>query len=181
MVMPALRPGRLAAALSSILALAALGAAPAAQAGGRCRGADAVPHHGSGAQVRGATLCLLNSQRHQHHLRGLRENSRLEAAATRHSADMVAHHYFAHGNPVARMLQVGYMSMTQAWTVGENIAWGSHGISTPREIVKMWMHSPPHRANVLRSSFRDIGIGVALGAPYGGSGATYTTDFGRRG
>ena len=44
------------------------------------------------------------------------------------------------------------------------------------------MNSPGHRANILSGSFRAIGIGIAAGTPYGGGGgATYTTDFGRRG
>ena len=42
------------------------------------------------------------------------------------------------------------------------------------------MNSPPHRANILSSSFRSIGIGIAYGTPVGGGGGTYTTDFGRR-
>jgi uncharacterized protein YkwD len=50
-----------------------------------------------------------------------------------------------------------------------------------RAIGAAWMDSPPHRANILSSSFRAIGIGIALGTPSGGAGATYTTDFGRRG
>ena len=46
-----------------------------------------------------------------------------------------------------------------------------------------WMHSPPHRANILNGTFSEIGIGIARGAPIGGvgDGATYVTDFGRRG
>src|SRR2546423_1519821 len=65
-------------------------------------------------------------------------------------------------------------------TLGENIAWGSLQYSTPASIVKMWMHSPGHRANILRAGFRDIGIGIARGAPQAGvhGAATYTTDFG---
>ena len=69
------------------------------------------------------------------------------------------------------------------WTIGENIAWGSGALATPRAIVNGWMHSPGHRANILRASFRDIGIGIRLGAPGPGlsGGATYVTDFGRHG
>jgi uncharacterized protein YkwD len=171
---------RLRLALVAVLSLAALAGPPAAQAGGRCRGADAVPNHHNLSTARGATLCLLNAQRHQHGLRGLRGNARLGGAAYRHSADMVHRHYFEHGDPVSRMLHAGYMSKSQAWSVGENIAWGESSLSTPRETVKMWMHSPPHRANILRGSFREIGIGIALGTPSGHSGATYTTDFGAK-
>jgi uncharacterized protein YkwD len=43
------------------------------------------------------------------------------------------------------------------------------------------MNSPPHRRNILNRKFRQIGIGVAAGAPVAGSsGTTYVTDFGVR-
>ena len=48
-------------------------------------------------------------------------------------------------------------------------------------IVGDWMRSPGHRANILSPTFRAIGIGIANGTPSRDSGATYTTDFGRRG
>ena len=40
------------------------------------------------------------------------------------------------------------------------------------------MASPGHRANILNGRFREIGIGLTLGSPRGGSGATYATEFG---
>jgi uncharacterized protein YkwD len=40
------------------------------------------------------------------------------------------------------------------------------------------MHSAPHRTNILEPRYRVIGIGVAVGVPMGGGGATYSTDFG---
>jgi len=64
--------------------------------------------------------------------------------------------------------------------VGENIAYGSGDRSSPRSIGAAWMNSPPHRANILRASFREIGIGLASGTPVSVRGATYTTDFGQR-
>ena len=39
--------------------------------------------------------------------------------------------------------------------VGENIAMGQR---TPREVVDGWMNSPGHRANILSSSFAEIGV-----------------------
>jgi len=65
--------------------------------------------------------------------------------------------------------------------VGENIAWGSGSLATPREIERGWMRSPRHRANILSQRFREIGAGVAAGTPERAGGATYTTDFGTRG
>jgi uncharacterized protein YkwD len=45
------------------------------------------------------------------------------------------------------------------------------------------MNSPGHRADILRRSFTEIGIGIATGAPElpaqkQPDSATYTTDFG---
>jgi uncharacterized protein YkwD len=64
--------------------------------------------------------------------------------------------------------------------IGENIAWGTDYLSTPREIVRAWMNSTPHRKNILYTDFREIGIGVVLGVPDPalGDGATYSTEFG---
>ncbi len=44
-----------------------------------------------------------------------------------------------------------------------------------------WLDSPPHRKNMLKGSFRELGVGVAQGAPNkDGSlpGATYTLNLG---
>ena len=74
-----------------------------------------------------------------------------------------------------------YVPPHASWSLGENIAWGGAALAEPAAIVRMWMHSPPHRANILSRRFREIGIGVAVGVPLRGAryrGATYTTDFG---
>jgi uncharacterized protein YkwD len=46
------------------------------------------------------------------------------------------------------------------------------------------MASPGHRANILRAAFREIGIGIAPGAPVvglsGDPAVTYTNEFGTR-
>jgi uncharacterized protein YkwD len=44
------------------------------------------------------------------------------------------------------------------------------------------MRSAGHRDNVLNRRFRDVGVGVAPGAPAKAAGpaATYTSDFGYR-
>jgi uncharacterized protein YkwD len=43
------------------------------------------------------------------------------------------------------------------FTVGENLAWTSVGM-TPRQVVKAWLRSPEHRANLLDARFRDTGV-----------------------
>ena len=67
---------------------------------------------------------------------------------------------------------------------GENIAW-MNGTTDPlvaaENLHNQLMNSPGHRANILHPAFKEIGVGVALGAPsQGDRGATYTTTFGAR-
>jgi uncharacterized protein YkwD len=138
----------------------------------------------SGAAARSTTLCLINAQRAAHGVRALRLDPRLSRAARRHSRDMVAHGYFAHDSRngtgfSARIASTGWMTGRSRWNVGENLAWGTGSLATPRSIVAAWMRSAGHRHNILQPRFRLIGIGIGAGAPgIGGSGATYTTDFG---
>ena len=146
--------------------------------------ADVVPTNASLRKAR-ETLCLLNRERAQHGLRPLRLSKRLGRASLRHSRNMVRKHFFQHGTLVARILNARYVTRRQAWLLAENIAWGTGSLATPAQTVRAWMHSPGHRANILNRRFRDIGIGIVLGAPVivpvSSGAATYTTDFGVKG
>jgi uncharacterized protein YkwD len=174
-------------ALATTLVLCAPGSAHAAALS--CEGADALPGQTSDAIVRSATLCLMNSERGAHGLAGLRAQPTLASAARRYAREMVSERFFAHTSPrgstvLSRIRDTTYLRGAPAWTVGENIASGSGTMATPRAIVEAWMESPGHRANLLSSCFRDVGIGLAAGmaaqpAAAGGAG-TYVTDFGRR-
>ena len=157
-------------------------AAPATASASACANANSDPNALSLQAARRATLCLLNHIRREHGLRPFHHNRRLNRASQRHAGDMARHHYFAHGNFVGRIRSARYLTGSRAWTIGENIAWGTFTLATPAAIVEAWMHSPPHRANILNPRFVDIGIGIADGAPVIGlqDGATFATDFGAR-
>jgi len=48
-------------------------------------------------------------------------------------------------------------------------------------VVRAWMHSATHRAEILDGAFHDLGVGAMHGFPGRGShGATFTVDFGKR-
>src|SRR5690242_5890336 len=147
-----------------------------------CADENANPNDVSLATSKRATICLLNDIRREHGLHPFHLNRRLSLASQRHTNSMTAHQYFAHGDFVGRIRNARYLTGARGWTVGENIAWGSFDWATPASIVDTWMHSPPHRANILNRTFREIGIGVSRGAPVPGkaSAATYGTDFGTR-
>jgi uncharacterized protein YkwD len=150
-----------------------------------CPKADELPGRMSVAEVRVATLCLINAERRQRGLKPLRQNGRLAIAGKRHAADMVRARYFAHDSRSGRefherILLTGYARGRRA-TLGENLAWGTGDSATPRSIVEGWMNSPAHRANILRGQFREIGIAIVRGTPSKpGDGATYATEFGTR-
>jgi uncharacterized protein YkwD len=61
------------------------------------------------------------------------------------------------------------------------LAWGTGSLGSPPAIVQAWLNSPGHRRLVLKRGFRDVGIGVVAGYPFGSAaGATYAVVFGRR-
>ena len=168
---------RLAGAAAAIAAT--LVAPAAAQA---CANENANPHDISLSATKRATLCLLNDIRRDKGLRAFKHNRRLSVASQRHTNSMTARNFFEHGDFVGRIRAANYLRGANGWTVGENIAWGSWDYATPKSIVRGWMNSSGHRANILNSRFREIGIGVSRGAPVGGQerAATYATDFGTR-
>jgi uncharacterized protein YkwD len=171
----------LAAACVAVLAIAA----PAAPASS-CPGADAMPVAASPATARSATLCLLNNERAANGLPPLTGQSQLDSAATSYSQAMVQQRFFNHTSPSGETLQdrlSAYISGVSTWDIGENLAWGESSYATPAAVVAGWMRSDGHRANILNTSFREVGIGVAAGTPGGAppeSSATYTADFGSR-
>ena len=173
----------LVAGLLPVLAIAAPAEAATAKRSASCGNAQEVPASGNLAGVERATLCLLNAERGERDLRPLQVNWRLARAAERHTEDMVEHRYFGHdsrnGSSFSdRIRATGYLSRVGSWVVGENLAWGSGTQGSAEAIVRAWMNSPGHRANILNGRYREIGIGMTLGSPRGGDGATYATEFG---
>jgi uncharacterized protein YkwD len=168
--------------LPVLCALALLASAASAPAAAGCGPARLVPRRGNLARIAQITFCLLNRDRIAHGLRPLHHNAALARAAASHSTDMVARGYFSHEGLSARVSRSGYSRGRRLCAFGENIAAATGPYATPAAIVKMWLQSPGHRANILARSFHDGGIGVANGYPgaRGWRGATYTEDFGSR-
>jgi uncharacterized protein YkwD len=173
-------------AVTAVAILAAIADPPGALAAS-CGNPKAKPARSGSAAIPRTMACLINAERRARGLRPLRLDPRLSKAAREHSLDMVRRRYFSHSSPeglspAQRVRSTGYLRASRAWVVGENIAWGWHGRETAAAVVRAWMASPPHREEILRPSFRDIGIGAVAGAPrpVPRGGATYTADFGVR-
>lgn len=159
-----------------------------ATAADECVGANLTPTANNTQSVVAATLCLVNDERVRFGESALTEDPRLAGAAVGHSRDMDANDYFSHTSPggqtlLMRIQASGFIpNANVGYTLGENIAWGTLWLGTPRSIVKAWMESPGHRANILNGSYRYTGIGVDPDLPgsmsNGQAGGMYTQDFG---
>ncbi|MET9405245.1 CAP domain-containing protein [Streptomyces sp. NPDC002935] len=118
-------------------------------------------------------IALTNAERASAGLPPVAADAPLTVAAQAHSADMVARDFYAHtspdgGRPWDRAAAAG----STRRTIGENIACGQR---SPAEVVRGWMNSPGHRANILKRDFTHIGIGLAGG---GRAGTYWTQLFG---
>jgi uncharacterized protein YkwD len=134
-------------------------------------------------------LQQLNAVRADHGLPALRSNAKLAAAADQHSREMADDGYFDHnsidGTSFANRIAKWYsLASFHSWYVGENLLWSSPSVD-PSGAVALWMRSPGHRANILNSRFREIGIGAVYSTSAGGAFThlpvtIITTDFGVR-
>jgi uncharacterized protein YkwD len=133
-------------------------------------------------------VARINFQRTSRGLRALRVSRGLIAAANYHTNQMGQLGFFEHesvnGAPFWRRIERFYPSRGGYWSVGENIFWESPDTNAA-SAVREWMHSPPHRQNILTREWRDIGVSAAHfeAAPgaFGGRSVTIVTaDFGVR-
>ena len=107
---------------------------------------------------------LVNEIRVQNGLSALTYNWELSRVARYKSQDMVDNRYFSHTSPTYgtpfQMIRAFGLSYRSA---GENIAYGQR---TPQAVVNAWMNSSGHRANILSSSYTQIGVGYVANGHY---------------
>ena len=107
---------------------------------------------------------LVNEIRVQNGLSALTYNWELSRVARYKSQDMVDNRYFSHTSPTYgtpfQMIRSFGLSCRSA---GENIAYGQR---TPQAVVNAWMNSSGHRANILSSSYTQIGVGYVANGHY---------------
>lgn len=141
------------------------------------------------ARLQTSLLAQVNATRAARGLVRLRVSPALTAAASAHSAQMARLGYFSHdsasGASFSQRIAGFYPSRGyRSWSAGENLVWASPDLGAVRAL-KLWLSSPPHRANLLNPRWREIGLAAvhSTSAPgvYGGSPATIVTaDFGAR-
>lgn len=109
-----------------------------------------------------------NQQRSANGVAGLSLNNQLDQAAQAKANDMAARDYWSHNTPDG---QTPWTFITAAGysyqTAGENLA---YGFATAADTLTGWMNSPGHRANILNTSFTEVGFGIIDIANYQNSG-----------
>ncbi|MEV4419482.1 CAP domain-containing protein [Patulibacter sp. NPDC049589] len=172
---PARGPRR-ATLVAAVSAVAGLGATTLpATAYAACRGAHRSVASPGTSHAGAAVRCLVNRQRAAHGLRQLGFSSRAARAAQRHTDDMIRRHDFSHVSPGGSTIADRANAAGMHWRrVGETIAAGQR---TPAAVVTAWMNSPDHRANILKPSFRVLGVGASRRGTGGYGGTTRTQVF----
>jgi uncharacterized protein YkwD len=162
--------------VAGLLAATFAAGAPASAAGsrallapaGRCDPAGP----GVAAQERGMR-CLINHARRAAGVPALRKRRKLTAAAHRKAADILSCDAFSHtacGREFTyHIRRVGYAA--GCFGAAENIGWGSASVGSPRSIMRSWLGSDAHRANLLNPRFREHGVGLRAGRLGGNGGA----------
>jgi uncharacterized protein YkwD len=174
----------------AVAAAFALAASPAAGGKKHCGRFAQAPRQATDHQLRSSVLCLVTGARARRGIAPLRFSRPLRNAATGHSRSMVGSGSLTHYGPSGstlngRVARSGYLRNASSYRLAENIAAGrGRGGGSALAIVRGWMGSPEHRANILDRGLRDFGVGVARGNPFGGGGranaATYTLVLGVR-
>jgi uncharacterized protein YkwD len=132
----------------------------------------------------------LNRVRAAHALPALRSAPSLTVSARHHSTQMGRRGFFAHesadGTPFWRRIERFYGDDGfRSWEVGENLFWQSPTALAAISVVRSWLGSPGHRANVLSRDWREAGVGAvslpnAPGVYRGAAVTIVTVDFGKR-
>jgi uncharacterized protein YkwD len=129
-----------------------------------------------------AMLRVINNQRAHHGLAGLKPNINLARAADYHSWEMLDANYFAHTSRDGGPFDERVRRFVNKRALGETLAMLSGGCSrgSARRVVRMWMDSPGHRAILLNSSYRRIGLAKRVGRLGGTKACVVTADFGSK-
>lgn len=142
---------------------------PSATTGGGSGGSSG----SSGASsVESAVLSLVNKERAAAGCRALTVNSKLSSAARKYSDTMARSGNMSHTGPDGSTMTSRVEAAGYRWSrLGENIA---RGQANAAAVMKAWMNSPGHKANILNCQFREIGIGFHKGD----GGPWWTQNFG---
>lgn len=121
---------------------------------------------------------LTNQERAKVGAPAVSDNPLLTTAAIAKAKDMISQNYWSHTAPDGRqpwdfIVTEGYKYLF----AGENLA---RNFTDSDSVVKAWIASPSHKANLLDSHYREIGVAVVEGFYGGGDSVLVVQMFGTR-
>jgi uncharacterized protein YkwD len=129
----------------------------------------------SSAITQATVVSLTNQSRQEAGLPALLVNAKLNQAAETKAAALLECQCFSHNigtkTPWDFIKAAGY----QYIMAGENLA---VNFIEAEDEHQAWMNSPGHRANILNTNFKEIGIGIISGAYQGGTSTMVVQLFG---
>ena len=106
-------------------------------------------------------LKATNLERLKYNLPELKYNETLSKSATAKAKDMFANNYWAHTSPTGKTPWDFFKENDYQYSVaGENLAKDFYDTES---LMRAWMNSPTHKANIVNSKYQEIGLGVVNG------------------
>lgn len=100
-------------------------------------------------------VALVNQERAKEGLSPLTIDTKVQAAAGVRAKE--CEQLFSHTRPDGSSFSTALKEQNVSYRrSGENIAWGQR---SPEEVMKAWMNSSGHRANIMNPNFTTIGVG----------------------
>ncbi len=118
------------------------------------------------ASIERIAFDLINKKRVESGFKQLEWSDEVARIARQHSQDMAEFKYFGHrGLDDSMVSDRADRSGLKKWrAIGENIAF-NRGYNDPVEVaVKLWLESPSHRQNLLKSDWSESAVGIAVAA-----------------
>lgn len=119
------------------------------------------PQSANTTKIEANIRASINQVRQKQKLQPLKNNERLAEVARKYSREMAEKNFFSHtgvdGSTLASRVEASGIIY---WLVGENLFKGTNLNEPVRIAVKGWLESPGHRANIIRPSFTETGVGV---------------------
>lgn len=102
-----------------------------------------------------------NARRQQAGLAPLKLSPVLSQSATAKAENMFAENYWSHNSPTGKTPWDFFKAAKYQYSVaGENLAKDFYDTDS---MMKAWMNSPTHKANIINTKYQEIGIGVVNG------------------
>jgi hypothetical protein len=102
-----------------------------------------------------------NARRQQAGLAPLKLNPILSQSATAKADNMFAENYWSHNSPSGKTPWDFFKGVHYQYSVaGENLAKDFYDTDS---MMRAWMNSPTHKANIVNTKYQEIGIGVVNG------------------